>query len=473
LKQSSAQPFRPAKSPGGSAIPVPSQRRSGRPIRLAARVEGSRDHIRCRTRALALALVAGAVVGLSACRAPPQDIVLVTLDTLRRDHVGAYGDARGLTPNLDRLAQSGLVHEAAYTTMPTTGPAHLSLFTGLYPSELGATRNADVLTDQHAPRELARMLAARGYATAAFVTSTLAGPYATGLRGFDVYDQQLLVLRSGAAAVDDALAWLASESEGVKRPIFLWVHIYDPHAPYGDTNQKRLSFPLDPELYGWIDPAHFASGEVAARTDQLYRDGVRLADAELGRLLKGVQQQRGQATLVIVAADHGESLSEHVATRGYAYDHGEFLDPEAVRIPLVLAGPGISPGRSTGAVSIRDLYTTVLEAAGIHDATAAAEGRRDLRKTSSQLRIVEIERRSFSERQPPLVESHYGGASDGDRIVVAGADGELTSGAEGASAELIAAASERARKAALAARQATPDFSPETIEALRSLGYAP
>lgn len=427
-----------------------------------------------RTLALVLMLAAGAVVGLPACgEVARPDIVLVTLDTLRLDHVGAYGDSRGLTPNLDRLAQSGLVHEAAFTTMPTTGPAHLSLFTGLYPSELDATRNAELLGERHLSRELASLLAARGYATAAFVTSVVTGPDATGLRGFELYQQPANPLTPSSEVVSAALEWLATVPN---RPIFLWLHIYDPHAPYGDTNQKRVSMPLDPRLYGWIDPAHFASAEVASQLEGWYRDGVRQADAELGRLLAGVgelRSRKGIAPMVIVTADHGESLAEHMATRGYAYDHGEFLDPETVRIPLVIAGPGIAPGRSSAAVSLRDLYTTVLEAAGLGDPSAQTEGRRDLRVPSSTLRIIEIERRSFTLAQPASVEAHYGGASDGVRMVIAGADGRLTAVGKGASKALKRAAARRAKESARAARRAPPDFSPEMIRDLKELGYLP
>ena len=425
---------------------------------------------RARTRALGVASTVALAASLAGCSPAGPDIVVVTLDTLRRDHVGAYGDARGLTPNLDRLAESALVHESAYTTMPTTGPAHLSLFTGLYPSELDATRNGEALSEHHAAREVASILAARGYATAAFVTSHLAGRETTGLRGFQIYDQPRGVLRSGDDAVGAALSWLSVED---RRPIFLWVHLYDSHAPYGDIDEKRRSLPLDPKIYGWIDPADFASGETAERLDGLYEAGVREADRQLGRLLAGVRELLGAPPIVIVAADHGESLAERVATRGYAYDHGEFLDPETVQIPLLVSGPGIAPGRSRGAASIRDLYTTVLEASGVGDAKAASEGRRDLRTPSADPRIVGIERRSFSQRQPADVEAHRGGASDGILIVVADGDGVAASGDERASAALIEAASERAREATLAARRAKLEFAPGTLKALKSLGYVP
>jgi len=147
---------------------------------------------------LLLALAAPACVD----RTPRPDILLVTIDTLRRDHVGAYGSERGLTPNLDALAAEGLVHERAYTTMPTTGPAHLSAFTGLYPSEHGSRSNGEPLGQQASSRELALRLRGRGYATAAFVTTRLMTNALTGLRGFEIYDAPRGVLRPGDDAAD-------------------------------------------------------------------------------------------------------------------------------------------------------------------------------------------------------------------------------------------------------------------------------
>lgn len=411
----------------------------------------------------------GLVLALAclACSPPPPSIVVVTLDTLRTDHVGAYGQDPSLTPNLDRLAEEGLVHDAAFTTMPTTGPAHLSLFTGLYPSEHGATRNAVPLSPQHATRDAALQLRNRGYATGAFVTSWLAGRDATGLEGFGAYNEPRSMLRPGSDAVDTALAWL---DENTGRPTLIWVHLYDAHAPYGDLAEKGRSFPVDEQLYGWLDEERFASGDLSKELAARYARGVADADAALGQLLDGLRQ-RGEDPLVIVAADHGESLDEHRASRGYGFDHGEFLDEEAVRIPLVIAGPGVTPGRSAGTASIRDLYTTILEAGGIGDATAVNEGRRDLRQADDTPRIVEVERRSFDTEIPDLVARHAAGASDGSAFVVVAPSGEFTVGADGAAPELQARAAARARAAEEAKRRTLPQFDPETVEALRQLGY--
>lgn len=422
----------------------------------------------------------GALLGLvlAGCGAPSPSILLVTLDTVRRDHVGAYGATSGLTPSLDALAAEGLVHDAAYTTMPTTAPAHLSLFTGLYPSEHGVRRNGDPLpspvASRFASQELALRLRTRGYTTAAFVTSRLMSARATGLRGFEIYDAPTGALRTGEAAARAALAWLRSERG---RPVFLFVHLYDAHAPYGSADEKRRSFPVEASAYGWIDDGvRYATeserGAMAAR----YARGVRSADAALGRLIAGAREILKAPPLVIALSDHGETLAERLADRGYAYDHGEFLDLETVAIPLILAGPGVEAGRSRGAASIRDLYTTLLAAAGIDDPEARGSDRRDLRRRSNLRRLVGIERRSVGLRIRKRVRAHAAAASDGTRLLILADDGTLTSGTgesgsgdtEGAAADLMATARDRLHRTG----RASAPLDPETREALHELGYA-
>jgi choline-sulfatase len=132
--------------------------------------------------------------------APGPSIVLVTLDTLRWDHVGAYGSERGLTPHLDALARDGIVHEVAYTTMPTTSPAHASLMTGLEPYQHGVRRNGVALPSALRGRGLAGRLRAAGYATGAFVTARILDESATGFDGFDRYLAPREILWSGSSA---------------------------------------------------------------------------------------------------------------------------------------------------------------------------------------------------------------------------------------------------------------------------------
>jgi arylsulfatase A-like enzyme len=410
-----------------------------------------------------VALGVAVAVGLGAC-SPSADrpsILLVTLDTLRVDHVGAYGREPTVTPHLDALAAEGLVHESAYTTMPTTGPAHLSLFTGLYPADHGGRANGQPLARRHASRSLAARLADAGYATGAFVTTFLIGAEETGLAGFRVYDAPGASRREGRDAVDAALAWLGYETQ---RPVFLWVHLYDAHAPYGTSQEKRKFRQKEP-LYGFVRRERYASTEERARMRRQYARGVQQMDRELGRLVQGFHKRVVGPAFVVVVADHGENFAEHLAERGWAWDHGEYLDPESVKIPLVVTGPGVVPGRSPGTVSIRDLYTTLLEAAGLRDPDAAREGRRNLRQASDRDRAVRIERRTFQSQVPDSVRRHAAAAADGVNLVVVGEDGAPTSAA-GPDGLL-----ELARDG-LVPQEPARDLSPETRKALEELGYA-
>ena len=402
----------------------------------------------------------------SACAGEPPSLVVVTLDTVRVDHVGAYGDARGLTPHLDALARRGLVFENAFTTMPTTGPAHASLFTGLFPSEHGSLANGEPVTERAAARSLALLLRERGFASAAFVTTRLLARAATGLPGFEIYDAPRGALRPGAQAVEAALAWLANEP---RRPVLLWVHLYDAHAPYGDADEKRRGFPVDPRLHGFVDPSRFADPAERARQAGRYASGVRAADAALGSLLAGLAGRLAPEPLVVVVADHGESLDEHLATRGYAFDHGEFLDEEVVRIPLVLAGLGVAPGRSRAPVSIRDLHPTLLRVGGLDARSAPGAGAPDLRAPPTGPRVVAVERRRAGPGESALEPEHAAAAFDGASGVIVDGDGAPVPGAAPAGAELLAAARRHALTAASTPRVAP---SPDLAEALRSLGYA-
>ncbi len=210
-----------------------------------------------------------------------------------------------------------------------------------------------------------------------------------------------------------------------------------------------------------------------------YAAGVRAADAALGKLLAEVRRQLHDPVVAVVA-DHGEALDEHLDARGYAYDHGEFLDDAEIRIALVLAGPGVAAGRSGTAVSIRDLYTTLLAVAGIEDADASAADRRDLRQPVAEPRTARIERRivaplelaNFGPAARARIETHAVAASDGGRTVIVGEDGSLTTRPQPEAPELVAAA-----RGYLRAVRGEPDVAgsealdPALREALESLGY--
>jgi arylsulfatase A-like enzyme len=418
------------------------------------------------------------VAAVLACSTAPEEgppsILLVTLDTLRVDHVGAYAPGGKHTPALDALAAEGLVYENAYTTMPITGPAVLSLFTGLLPSAHGSRANGQPLALSALPRNLVGHLADAGYATAAFGTTSLLSYRFTGLDRFDVYDTPRgdeasgdNYTRLGEEAVNAALEWLGSEE---RRPVFLWVHFYDAHAPYGIREDWPAEDPFDWSGYGWVEAELYPDAPSRARMRKRYARGVREMDEFVGRLIRGVRDLLRRPPLVIAVADHGESLDEHLDTRGYAYDHGEFLDAESVRIPLLLAGPGIAPGRSAGTASILDLYTTILEAAEVGDAAAESEGRRDLRRPSNAPRAVGIERRAVRRSDNRVVDflrRHAGAAGSARELVIVAEDGSVTLGVD--AGPLVELARERAEVVGRVRVLAEPDA--ETLETLRSLGY--
>jgi len=430
---------------------------------------------RCRNAGLALVAAAlGAMLVACGSGPPRPSIVLVTLDTMRRDHVGAYGSERGLTPHLDALAREGIVYDAAYTTMPTTSPAHASLMTGLEPFQHGVRRNGVALSPPLRPQVLAERLRGAGYATAAFVTTRLLDESASGFQGFDRYVAPKQVLWSGSSAAEAALRWLDEEA---RRPFFLWLHIYDPHAPYGDADDKQRNLPVDPGIYGFVDPARFADDD-RSRMAALYAKGVRAADAALGELLAGVRA-RALDPLIVVVADHGESLDESLEARGYAYDHGEFLEEQEIRIPLVIAGPGVTAGRSSAVASIRDLYTTLLEAAGVGDPEAGPEGRRDLRRPSTESRFVAVERRLIGRgeaRRMSAARSRVLGlqalaVTDGSSVVTMDVAGRVSSPPP-SPPELLEAARQKWSQLGTASPTATSHrIDASTRDALRALGY--
>jgi arylsulfatase A-like enzyme/Flp pilus assembly protein TadD len=273
---------------------------------------------------------------------PRPDVVLVTIDTLRADRVGAYGASTGATPNLDRLARRGVIFEDATAHAPLTVPSHTSILTGLYPFEHKVRDNAGFSLPASS-RTLAETLHGSGYRTAAFVASYVLGR-TTGLaRGFDIYADRFdttashlslsSLQRRGPEVARDAATWLAT----AQHPFFLWVHFYDPHAPYDPPPAFAARF-----------PGHPYEGEVAT------------SDWALGELLRAIDKASANA-VVIVTADHGESLGEHGEP-----EHGIFLYDATLRVPLVMSGPGMRRGyRVTQQVRHVDIAPTVLDLAHV------------------------------------------------------------------------------------------------------------
>lgn len=273
----------------------------------------------------------------------PPPVVLISVDTLRADRLPVYGHGAVATPHLDRLAADGLVFDNAYSPVPLTLPAHASLFTGLAPGVHGVRDN---LGYRLTAATLAERLRAAGYATAAAVSAyVLRG--ATGIgRGFEVYDDGIEIRgnptlghieRPGTATVAAARAWLAEHSARQGgAPFFLFVHLFEPHAPYEPPQPFRDRYP---------DPY---DGEVAA------------ADGAVGLLLEALREAGlYDGALIVLLADHGEGLGDHGEQ-----EHGVLLYRETLRVPLLLKLPG---QRHAGThviapVGLLDVLPTILEA---------------------------------------------------------------------------------------------------------------
>lgn len=273
--------------------------------------------------------------------APPRpDILVVTFDTTRADHVDLDASDGTATPTAAGLAASGLRFPRAWAPTPLTLPSHASLFTGLWPVGHGARSNGSTRLVEAVPT-LAEALSAEGYATGA-VVAALPLVASSGLdQGFGRYDDALTgwvdeLGRSHpertAAEVTDAALALVGE---LPAPRFLWVHYFDPHAPYTPPPAQAAAFPDDPYL-----------AEIAA------------ADAELGRLLAGLPEAPDHGRMVVLTADHGEDLGDHGEGT-----HGIFVHDATTRVPLVLSWPGVLPeGRvAPGDARLVDVAPTVLE----------------------------------------------------------------------------------------------------------------
>ena len=450
-------------------------------------------------RRLPVALIAGAaaiaalVVGAWWwLRAPPafalevnpdRNVLLITIDTLRADAIGAYG-GRALTPNLDRLAAQGARFDFAHAHAVVTLPSHASILTGRYPYEHGIRDNTGYRLRSNEPTA-ATLLKGLGFATAAFI-----GGFPLDRRfglsaGFDAYDDTLSRAASGAdaererradAVVTSALDWIGRQPG----KWFAWVHVYDPHVVYEPPAEWAARFPSDPYL-GEVSWTDFALGPL------------------FGRLAA-----QPRPTLVVVTSDHGEGLGDHGELT-----HSVFAYEATLRVPLIVAevagpeppafAPGASAGKQASSPKPRgvvietpvrhvDLLPTLLEVVGAPDGSGARSGsslREIVRPSSPRLRRTrrEADRPSYFEAMTPTLTRGWAPL----RGVIAGRDKLIDLPV----AELYDLAADPAESRNLAAvgtdrgqvmmntlktfdvappgrpRAETPD----TIERLRSLGY--
>jgi len=304
------------------------------------------------------------------------NVLLITLDTTRADHLGCYGYDAAETPVLDAIAAEGVRFHDAVTTVPITLPAHATILTGLDPPNHGVRDNGEYSLDAE-KETLAEILRGAGYETAAFVSSYVLNARFGLNQGFDVYDTNFtrttgtLTLegapsleRPAAEVSGAAISWFKGRKRD--RPFFCWVHYYDPHARYVPPPPFDARFP-----------------------DQPYDGEIAYMDEQIGVLLRALETDGSKDnTLIVVVGDHGEALGEH----GEPF-HSKLIYESTMWVPLIFSCPSRFPGPyvvDDAVVSIADIFPTVLELLAIEH-SAPCDGRSLIRASADRYRMVYIE----------------------------------------------------------------------------------
>jgi choline-sulfatase len=298
-------------------------------------------HDRTATARISMLLTVGLLAACArqpAPAAPPRvrGVVLITIDTLRADRLGAYGYKRARTPVFDALARRGARFDRAFAAAPITLPSHASLLTGRYPQGHGARHNGMRIGD--GVPLLTEAFARSGFATGAFVGAFPLDRRFGLTRGFQVYGDRMPRTgetianeRPGRAAADEAIAWLRGLGTG---RFFLWVHFFEPHAPYGAPGDTRP-------------------------VEERYDDEIAEADRQAGRVLDALGDA-ARDSVIVIAADHGEAFGEHGEIA-----HSIFIYDTTLRVPLVVAGPEIGARTVESPVSLVDVAPTLARLAGL------------------------------------------------------------------------------------------------------------
>jgi choline-sulfatase len=383
-----------------------------------------------------------------------RDVLLITIDTLRADRVGIYGYGPARTPTLDALAGRGTRFSHAYATAPITLTSHASMFTGRMPPGHGARHNG--MAVRAAVPTLPESFKRRGAETAAFVSAFPLDKRFGLARGFDAYDDELprgengrkAAERPGSVTVDRAIGWIRTRPSSART--FAWVHLFEPHAPYGT-------------------PADAQNRDLSAR----YDDEIAIADREIGRLLSAWRNP--EHTLVAVVADHGEAFGEHGEI-----GHSIFVYDTTLHVPMILAGPGVPKNLVVDEpVTVADVAPTIGALSGLP--RIEADGA-DLRAVMGGQRLP---RALYAESFGPLLD--FGWAAlrslrrEGMKLIVAPRPELYDVSADAAEhdniirsraglASELAAAIDRISGPELTKQQEQVD--PDALARLRALGYA-
>jgi arylsulfatase A-like enzyme len=324
-------------------------------------------------RSVILGPILGLIAIVGCTREPPRNLLFISLDTVRQDHLSVYGYFKETTPQLKAYARRGSIFTNAYAQATLTNPSHGSMFTGLYPVTHGSLSNQSRLKDQQIT--LAEILLEQGFRTAGFTSGFPLNGRISGLhQGFELYDDELQETepgggglrryrRTGKQSITHALAWLQGLDKGER--FFLFLHLYDAHGPYLPSPEYLAALPkssLGPALehvpnYQKVSDSQWPPIENLNQYIDRYDAQLRYLDDQIATLLQGIDLTQ---TIVVIVGDHGETLGERAST-WWALDHGGRVFEEQTRIPLVLLTPSKTPRRITDAVQTVDLFSTLVE----------------------------------------------------------------------------------------------------------------
>jgi arylsulfatase A-like enzyme len=304
----------------------------------------------------------------------PLNIVLIGVDTLRRDHVGCYGYDRNTTPNVDRLAREGILFENAISQSPWTLPSFATVLTSLYPAQHGGINSRSPIREPLPT--LASILRENGYRTGAIINAPYLEKKYKLTQGFDGYRMPPRTGRDADDTTIDALKWIDRKPD---KPFFIFVHYFDPHIPYAPPAPYDTIF--DPHYRGEIEAAynprklpHFRNtgfkGMRSLKPEDwnhirsLYDGEIAFTDQAIGDLLQGLEERALiRNTLIVFLSDHGEEFFDH-----QGFEHGHTLYSELIAVPFIVSLPTRLPGgvRLSQQVRLLDVAPTILDLAGIN-----------------------------------------------------------------------------------------------------------
>jgi len=400
----------------------------------------------------------------------PLNVILITIDTLRADHLGCYGYKQIKTPNIDALAADGARFERAFSVVPVTLPSHSTMLTGTYPM-LSGMHDFGVNKLSAAQPTMASVLKQAGYATGAVVAAAVLDSRFGLNQGFDFYydhfdfnrlDEANMdeMSRPGNVVADTTLDWLGKNWQ---KKFFLWMHLYDPHFPYNPPEPYRTEY-----------------------AGRLYDGGIAFADEQVGRLVRFLKDNGiYQNSIIVLAGDHGEGLGEHGEKT-----HGFFIYNSTMHVPLIIRVPDTAHGKTVSdSVSLVDLMPTVLEAVGV-EIPAQVQGKSLLAQVrGTDIESAARERTVYGETFLPRIhfnwselrgaenaKYHFIDAPKPELYDVAGDPGEQhnllgekKAVGEEMRAKLVALIREYSAGKELAEKTS---LDPALVERLKSLGYA-